>query len=300
MARPEPGAALDHRLNAWRPDLADRRLDGRVTAKRFVDGEPAFVIEPLVALYEAPDHTSQRQSELLFGEGVRVFERREGWAWVQSARDDYVGYADEGSIAAGEPPPTTHMVSVPSGALVFADPDIKSECRGCIPLNGWLRARSETDRFLELADDCGFVHIRHVAPASHRADDFVAVAEAFVGAPYLWGGNSRAGIDCSGLVQMAMLAVGLVCPRDSDMQASDVGTACEIPAALGGDGNGALQRGDLVFWRGHVGILASETELLHANAHHMATVIEPLAEAVARIDAAAGAVTAVRRVEPAL
>jgi cell wall-associated NlpC family hydrolase len=143
--------------------------------------------------------------------------------------------------------------------------------------------------------DGSFVPARHLAEPGRFAKDFVAVAEQMVGAPYLWGGKTRQGLDCSGLVQTALHAAGIDCPRDSDMQQAELGRTVEIGKDLGG-----LERGDLVFWKGHVGMMVDGFLLLHANAHHMAVVIESLDAAVSRIARTGLAITAVKRIERAV
>ncbi len=210
----------------------------------------------------------------------------EGWAWVQLASDGYVGFVP---LAALDAPgaAATHRVTA-LRTLVFPGPSIK------LPPIDWLPfgARLKVERIegALAVTSAGYVPATHLAPAGAEQKDFVAVAERFVGTPYLWGGKTALGIDCSGLVQVALHACGVPCPRDSDMQEAALGTAVASEATLAN-----LQRGDLLFWKGHVGIMRDERMLLHANAFHMAVAIEPVADAMARIHAAGSELTGVRR-----
>lgn len=275
----------DARRHAWRADLADEALRGVVEAPRYVTGEARDVVRASVAVRKRPEVKLGLETEFLFGETVRVFDEAAGWAWVQSAADGYVGYvpADALGGSAGKP---THTVRAPA-TFLYSEPSIKSPPVLSLPLNARLRVIAIQDRFAALAGG-GFVMAHHLAPVDRPALDFVSLAERFEGTPYLWGGRTRTGLDCSGLVQIAMQAAGLVCPRDSDMQEAEIGAAVAIPAPLEDpkdvmvDPDG-LARGDLVFWPGHVGIMTDGVMLLHANGHHMSTVIEPVIDTAERI-----------------
>jgi cell wall-associated NlpC family hydrolase len=218
---------------------------------------------------------------------VRVFERREGWAWVQLERDGYVGYVSEDSLGrqAGSP---THRVRVPL-SYSYPGPDHKSQPAVVLPMNAAVNVLKLGEKYAELAGG-RYAIAGHLVPLAHAAPDFVAVAEQFHGVPYSWGGKTILGLDCSGLVQTALQAAGFDCPRDSDMQESH-GT--DLPV----DRLDTLRRGDLVFWKGHVGIMTNADELLHANGHFMQVTREPLATAVARIAQVYGGVTSIRRLQ---
>jgi cell wall-associated NlpC family hydrolase len=278
---------LDPRRNACREDLADARLEGRVAAVRFVEGRAGQVRVAIAPVFGTPDAGAALTTQLLFGETVRIFEEREGWAWLQGDADRYVGYVPAAAIGRDIGTPTHRITALSAPAL--ARPELKSPPLVDLPMGARLTVEREENGFAVLAIGA-CVPMQHLVPIDTHARDFVAVAEQFLGTPYLWGGRTRAGLDCSGLVQVTMQATGLAAPRDSDMQMAEVGSAIEIDDDLAG-----LRRGDLVFWRGHVGIMTDAAHMLHANAHHMRVVIEPLAEAVARIAATGSQIIGVRR-----
>lgn len=278
---------IDPRRHAVREDLADARLMGRAAATRFIEGRPGQVRVAVAPVFSTPDAGAALTTQLLFGESVRVFEEQAGWAWLQGEADGYVGYAPAAAIGRDISAPTHRVAALSAPALVR--PELKSPPLVDLPMGARLRVEREEAGFAVLAIGA-FVPMQHLVPVGTHASEPVAVAEQLLGSPYLWGGRTRAGLDCSGLVQIALQAAGIAAPRDTDMQQAEVGRALEIRDDVSG-----LQRGDLVFWRGHVGIMADGAHLLHANAHHMRVVIEPLAEAVARIKGAGSEIIAVRR-----
>lgn len=279
---------LDSRLHAFRPDLADESLRGRVEAENFVGPAPAQVVAPIASLRKAPAGDAMQLTEALMGETVQVFERREGWAWVKLDGDGYVGYAaaDALSEKIGEP---THRVAVPATHL-YPAANIKSQPAEVVSLNARLTVAGEDGKFLRLADG-RFVFAAHVKPWNEHEMDFIAVAGMFRHAPYCWGGKSARGLDCSGLVQLSLEACGMKAPRDSDMQERQLGEKLLVNDLDG------LKRGDLVFWDGHVGIMTDGETLLHANGHRMMVVAEPLREAVERIARAYGQITSIKRLQ---
>ncbi|MBV9548198.1 MAG: C40 family peptidase [Alphaproteobacteria bacterium] len=271
---------LDKRINAFRSDLAAAKLKGTVEALRFVEGEPASVAVGRASLRAEPSFTAGQDSELLYGEAVTVYERKDGWAWVQAANDDYVGYVREEHLAA---PFDTHLQIAALMTPALSRPDCKAPVKDMLPMTAEVNLLTKLGDFLLIAPDT-WVHRRHVAAPDEVQNDFAAVAEAFFGVPYVWGGKTFAGLDCSGLVQTALTACGIRSPRDTDMMER------YFP-----DSGPEFERGDLVFWKGHVGIMLDGEQLLHANAHHMMVAIEPLAEAAPRIEKTAGPITAVKR-----
>jgi cell wall-associated NlpC family hydrolase len=284
----DPAAApLDPRRHAYRADLAAEELMGRVEARRYVKGEPRRIARPAVPLRRLPRADAGLETEALFGEMVRVLDIADGWAWVQLARDRYVGYLPADTLSA-RVEPATHRVKA-LGTFVYPVADIKAPPVMHLSLNAELVVAEADDNFVRLGEG-GFVIARQVAPVGRYERDFVDVAERFIATPYLWGGRTRIGIDCSGLVQMALMAAGVDCPRDSDMQREELGARFEATPLLDD-----LRRGDLVFWRGHVGIMVDGVLMVHANAHHMAVVTETLPEANERILRAGGELLAVRR-----
>jgi len=230
----------------------------------------------------APSYDAVAVSELLRGECFAVVDASGDWAWGFTEHDGYVGYV--ALAALGETCAASHVVATPA-ALVFAAPDIKSPVIDRLPMGARIISTEESGAFHAI-DGGGFVHRRHSVALGEVAADFVEVATRLMGVPYRWGGRSGDGIDCSGLVQLALGFAGVAAPRDSDQQAA-------LGEALA-DG-GALRRGDLVFLPGHVGIMASATDLLHANAHWMRVVTEPLADVLARQPEGRGT-PAIRRV----
>jgi cell wall-associated NlpC family hydrolase len=259
--------SFDPRITPARPDLAAAHLRGKVAAERFVEGTEQEVVVGIAPLRKEPSHQAPLLTEALYGERVTIYETdEEGWAWGQLKSDSYVGWMPASALLAPQAEPT-HRVSA-LRTLVFPGPSIKLPPTDALPLEARVAVVRQDDDLAVTATG-GHIPARHLAPLHSKESDFVAVAERFVGTPYLWGGKSSVGIDCSGLVQVALSACGIACPRDSDMQEVTLGQ----PISLAG-----LQRGDLVFWKGHVAIALGRNSMIHANAFHMAVAIEPVAK----------------------
>jgi cell wall-associated NlpC family hydrolase len=279
-------ATFDKRLTPARGDIAAAHLRGLVEADRFVEGALRQVIVSALALRRAPADHAMLETQGLFGDIFTVYDEKDGWAWGQSTRDDYVGWALAADLSAEITAPT-HEIAV-MRTLAFSHPDLKSPPKLALSLSSQVGVL-ETDGKWARAAHAGWIYRAHLRPiGEHATGDWVSEAEKFLGAPYLWGGKDSFGLDCSGLLQTAMASAGISAPRDTDMQEASVGKAITIDL-------GNLKRGDMVFWKGHVGVMLDETRLLHANAHHMMTAIEPVRDAVARIETVAGPVTSIRR-----
>lgn len=276
--------ALDPRIHPFRPELAAAHLRGQVQAKAFVEGVRYAVVEPTADVRRQPTPDAPLDTQALMGDHVMVYEmNEEGWAWGQLESDGYVGWLP--AQALGTPgPAATHKVAA-TRTLCFPGPNIKLPPVNALPLGAALTIVRQDERFAITANGWHLPAV-HLAPIKAKESDFVAVAEMFLGTPYLWGGKTSLGLDCSGLVQIAVQAAGLPSPRDSDMQELALGTSSTLTS---------LRRGDLVFWKGHVAIARDEETLLHANAHHMMVASEPVERAIARIKAAGSEITGVRR-----
>lgn len=266
---------LDPRLTPARPDLAAAHLKGQVEAERFVEPVDWQCHIPAAPIRRTPSPTGAMDDQLLCGEVFAVLEEVEGWGWGFSRADGYVGWVDLGGFTHAVLP-VNRKISV-LRTYVFSEPDIKTAPECLLSLNALIDAGERRGRFLA-AKGLGWVIEAHTATLDEHAADFVAVAEAFLGAPYLWGGKESLGLDCSGLVQMAMRAAGHDVPRDADQQ--EAALKARWPEVTA---DPERQRGDVVFWPGHVGILTDSEHLLHANGHTMDTTLEPYAEAEARI-----------------
>jgi hypothetical protein len=273
---------FDRRVTPARPDLAAAHLRGPIEAPRYAEGRAMQVVEASAPLRRAPAPDAPLETEALLGETVVIYDVSEGWAWVQLDRDHYVGYLPLAAL--GRRSDLTHRVAA-LRTHVYPGPSIKHTPLMALSLGALVAVAAHEGDFAVTADG-RFLWARHLADVNSRERDFVAVAEKFLHAPYLWGGRTSEGVDCSGLVQAGLTAAGVAAPRDSDMQEASLGDP--IPSAPA--------RGDLVFWKGHVGVMRDPASLIHANGWHMAVVSEPLAEARARIAANGGGdVTSVRR-----
>lgn len=264
----------DPRLTPARPDLAAARLRGQVDSARFAEPVPMQVRAAIIPLRNAPRTDAPVDTVLLHGEGFEVLDRADGWAWGQATRDGYVGYVLEAALSDRIEEPT-HTVAVPTAHLYPAE-DIKTEPVAAVWMTSLVAPSDIGENFARVGGL--FMPVQNLVPVDAAAEDWVAVAETFLHAPYVWGGKTAAGIDCSGLVQVALARAGIGAPRDSDMQ-----------RALGDEvGADDLRRGDLLFWAGHVAIAVDAGTLLHATAFSMQVMREPVAVTRARIEQGLG------------
>lgn len=271
----------DRRLTPANGRVAADSLRGAVEAESYVEGAARQLCAPVADLMHAP--RGRRERQVVSGEHVTVFEDRDGWSFVQLARDGYVGYLPSSTLT--DPEAATHWVHARSTHL-YPAPDFKAREIHTLSHLSRVHVIQETGRFAQVSG--GFIPRMHLAPLDALASDPVTVAQTYLATPYLWGGNSAFGIDCSGLVQAGCLACGIPCPGDSDLQEAGLGQ--DLPE------DAPLRRGDLLFWKGHVAWVADADTILHANAHHMAVTFEPMHDAITRIaEQGDGPVTARKR-----
>jgi len=282
---------FDRRRHPVREDLAAASYRGKVDDRRFVDGVARRIGAASVPLRPRPDLQRSIDTEALFGEAFTVYDEADGWAWGQLETDGYVGWLPADTLADVEPAPTHRVIALRT--YRYPDAELKHPPRALLSVGARVTVTGETvtrDLAYAVLPDGSAVVARHLVPLDAVEEDWVAVAERFVGTPYLWGGRTSVGLDCSALIQLSCQAGGIAAPRDSDMQEAELGTALDIAEALA-----SLRRGDLVFWKGHVGVMTDAATLLHANGHTMTVSAEPLSAVIARLDPAGLPVTAVRR-----
>ena len=275
MARPDP------RITPVREDTDCAKTQAK----------PYAVKVPIAGLYRRPSKSSGMDTQLVYGSGFSVYDIKGRWAWgqevPQTGKSGYVGYIPLSALSKGERRANKRVSTL--RAPVFAKPDLKSHVRALLPLNALIVTEGSIGGYLEIAG-MGYVHKNHCIAAKSRTGDFVEIAKQHFGLPYIWGGLGPDGLDCSGLILSSLRAVGRAGPRDTDMQEKALGTHVEIKKNLSG-----LKRGDLVFWKGHVGVMTNAKTLLHANAYHMRVESEPLNEAARRIAKTAGPITSIKR-----
>jgi cell wall-associated NlpC family hydrolase len=267
--------SFDRRITPVRADLADERLRGQVEAERFTTGTIKRVITTFSHLHRHPSREAPVDTQAVFGESLTVYDEHEGWAWVQLHDDGYVGYLPSAVLSGPGPAPTHRVRAIRT--FVYPGPNLKLPYQDHLTLNSKVAVAETQGDYARLATG-GWVFAAHLTGLDAFETDYVSIAERFLHTPYLWGGKTSFGIDCSGLAQTVLTAVGIKAPRDSDMQERDLGTPLEVKADLSG-----LKRGDLVFWKGHVGLMMDATNFIHATGHSMTVMIEPLAVAEERI-----------------
>lgn len=282
--------SLDPRIHAYTENIAAAHLEGLVQAKTYAPARRHQVRIPAVPLHRNPATTSMMETQLVMGSEFDVYDVHGSWLWGQEVQGDgkgYVGYVEKASLVPNSYVPTYRVSAV--RAPVFSQADLKSAIHMSLSMNAKLLAEDVDGDYIKMFET-GYVHKNHVTELGQENGDFVEAAELHFGLPYVWGGVSADGVDCSGLVQTALRAVGQDAPRDADLQETALGRSVEFNDELLW-----LERGDLVFWKGHVGIMGDPKMLLHANAHHMSVAIEPLNEAVTRIAHTAGDITSIKR-----
>jgi cell wall-associated NlpC family hydrolase len=289
--REELRMTFDPRTTPARPDLAAQHLQGKVVAARFVAGTELEVRDAQAPVRREPAPDAPLDTEALHGERVTIYDQNgEGWCWGQLGSDGYVGWIPANALCPPGPPPTHRVAALRT--FVFPGRSIKAPPVDALSLGSRVAVKAQQrDASGELTDlASGFcIPTRHLAPIESTEPDFVAVAERFVGVPYLWGGKTSFGLDCSGLVQIALTASGVACPRDSDMQERALGVAVPVDDLAG------LRRGDLMFWKGHVAIVRDRQSIVHANAFHMAVAVERIEEALRRIADGGSLITSIKR-----
>jgi cell wall-associated NlpC family hydrolase len=275
---------LDTRITPLRDGVAARSLEGVAAAEVYLDPKPMTCAVPAAAIRRAPDASSEQMDQLLFGEAFEVLEEEGAFLFGQAPRDGYCGFVEAAALSPRGPAPTHRIAAIRTYS--FAEASIKTRAMGPYSINSLVTVEAHEGRLAKVAGS-GWVTAEHLAPIGLFETDAAAVAERFIGAPYLWGGRESLGLDCSGLVQQALLACGRACPRDADQQEpmGEPITRAEV------------RRGDLAFWKGHVAMALDTERIIHANGHHMAVAIEPLDQAIERIKANSfGEVTGFRRI----
>ena len=268
---------LDPRINAFRPDLADIGLENTIKAGRYVEPILRQCVRGLLPLLGEPKPDATMISQIRYGEFLNVYEIREdGFAWVQNLRDRYVGYLPSDDAFSEEIADLSYRISALQ-TFIYPEPHMKAPPTDELTFGSYVRVGEEKNGFRKLVSG-GYVFGKHIAPASEvETKDYVFTAGRLLNVPYLWGGRTPKGTDCSGLVQLALGLAGIDAPRDSDQQRGAFGQT--LPSHWR---DTSWRRGDLVFFPGHVGMMTNISDLLHASAYDMKVVVEPLYDVVMR------------------
>ena len=283
---------LDPRITPARPDLAADWLRDQVKADRYAAGAPRTVIRDGAPLRFSPDRTAGLESQLIYGEVFQVYEDRDGWCWGQNLTDDYVGYVPSVDLAAGLPAPDHQVAAL--HCHLYTEPDLKRPTAGIISMSARVKIVDIEGKFCRIASG-HWLHSRHLVSLDYNTQDLIGTALKFIGVPYLWGGRTAQGLDCSSLVQLALAMAAIPAPRDTDMQEANLGT----PVAMDDPGDfSRVEEGDLVFFPGHVGLFVGDWRFLHANAFDMQVSLHGFSDVLDRADSENAGVTSIRRVLP--
>ena len=278
---------LDPREYAFRPTIAASYLQGIVAADQFSDGVVCSVTDSVLPLKNKPYDQAELASEMLFGEKFIVYESQGAWAWGQSQTDGYVGFVKSDGLSDRPASPTHEVKELKT--FVYQRPDIKSPVLKGLAMGSKVSLEKQNEKFICLKEG-GWIIEKHVVELNVKEASFIAVARKYIGTPYLWGGRSSNGLDCSALVQLSLSRVGILAPRDTDQQEETVGSFC-------GKNAKKIEKGDLLYTKGHVAIASGKTLILHANAHHMRVVEEPLQAFLSRLDAANRQLRSIKRLK---
>ena len=289
---------FDRRVTPARADIAARAMEPVIASERYADPVPMQVSSPVAPIFRSPSVSAPRETELLLGELFDAYEITDDWVWGQHRGDNYVGYVERCHLDQQDRARDSQVCVLRT--LIFSEPDIKSRPFYFLSL-GALLGVSETIGRFAVIDGGGFAITDHIAPVGRPIADLVRTAYLFLHTPYLWGGRSSLGLDCSALVQLAAAQAGIALPRDTDMQETAIGNGVpgiSVGQSLTEAQEIGLERGDLVFWRGHVAIMVDDRSIIHANGTYMKVTVDPLAEFAARVETETGPVTSVKRILP--
>ena len=261
---------FDTRITPIRRDLASTAYKAIVKRKKYVTAKLATVKSAFTPLYS--NKGSKLSTQLLYGEECDVFETKNGWSWIQSRRDNYVGYTPTINLTRKIYKPNSKVISLRT--VIYTKPDIKSVTKGYLSFNSLVEVIKIKGKY-SLIKNLGWCPSLDLVKIKSSKFNHIDLSKQYLDTPYLWGGRDSMGIDCSGLVQNLHQINNRPFPRDTDMQEMFVTNEVKYEKDL--------KAGDLVFWKGHVAMMIDNSNIIHANAFHMKTAIEPLSTAKKRI-----------------
>ncbi len=283
---------MDRRITPVRNDLAADWLRDKFKAERYAAGEPCTVIRDGAPLHFSPERSATMESQLIHGEVFQVYEQRDGWCWGQNLTDNYVGYVPAVDLAADLPAPDHQVAAL--HCHLYTEPDLKRPTAGIISMSARVKIIDIDGKFCRIASGY-WLHSRHLVSLDYNTQDLIGTAVKFIGVPYLWGGRTAQGLDCSSLVQITMAMAGIPAPRDSDLQEAGLGT----PVAMDNPRDfSRIEEGDLVFFPGHVGLFVNDWRFLHASAFDMQVSLHGFSDVLDRANSDNAGVTSIRRVTP--